>query len=223
MSVQYTIVSIGTLSRNRFWNETEAKRTAHATTTLVRDGTQTILVDPGLPGDLLTHLLDERTGLRPDQIDVVFLTNFRPVHRRGLALFEKATWLMHEPEIDAVRDHLAALAETTEAQRPEVARLLQDERNLLQRIAPADEKLTPAVHLFPSIGPTPGSAALLLAGARTVVVAGDAVVTRDYYEAGRIFEQVADLNAAQEAYREIAEIADEIVPGHDNSFPVVGR
>ena len=223
MSVQYTVVSIGTLSRNRFWNEDQQKRTAHATTTVIRDGKRTILVDPGLPAELLQHLLDERTGLAPEQIDIVFLTTFRPAHRRGLALFGKASWLMHGPEIDFVRDQLASLSETPQGEMPEVARLMREEEKLLERIAPADEKITPAVHLFPSIGPSAGSAALLLAGARTVIVAGDAVVTRDYYEAGRVFEGVADVQAAQESYREIAEIADEIVPGHDNSFVVGGR
>lgn len=224
MSVDYSVVSIGTLSRNRFWNETQARRPAHATTTLIRDGNTTVLVDPGLPAELLQQRLDERVGLRPDQIDVVFLTTFRPVHRRSLALFEKASWLMHEPEIDAVRGHLAELTERSRTEPDEIVRLVRDERSLLERIAPAPEKITPAVHLFPAIGVTPGCAALLLASAlRTVVVAGDAVVTKDYYEAGRVFEQVADVSAAQEAFSEIIDIADEIVPGHDNAFRIAGR
>jgi hypothetical protein len=57
----------------------------------------------------------------------------------------------------------------------------------------------------------------------TVVVAGDAVVTHEYFEAGRVFEQVADVNEAQEAFAGILEIADEIIPGHDNVFHVFGR
>ncbi len=224
MSVEYSVVSIGTLSRNRFWNETQARRAAHSTTTFIRDANTTLLVDPGLPGDLLAHRLDERTGLRPDQIDVVFLTTFRPVHRRSLALFERATWLMHEAEIDAIREHLAQMTQRTAEGPDEIMRLVREERALLERIRPAPDKLTPGVHLFPTPGVTPGSAALLLPlSMKTVVVAGDAVVTREYYDAGRVFEQVADVPSAQEAFSELIEIADEVVPGHDNVFRVVGR
>ena len=68
--------------------ETEAVRTAHATTTLIRIGKRAILVDPGLPPPALNARLFERTGLRPAQIDTIFLSNFRPSHRAGLPLFE---------------------------------------------------------------------------------------------------------------------------------------
>jgi glyoxylase-like metal-dependent hydrolase (beta-lactamase superfamily II) len=222
MSVDYSVISIGALSRNRFWNETQPRRVAHATTTLIRDGTTTILVDPGLPSELLAQRLDERSGLQPSDIQAVFLTTFRPVHRRALALFDTATWLMHEAEIAAVRAHLDELGDRADAQ--DVRRLVREEQGLLSRVKPAEDRLTPAVHLFPAAGVTPGSAALLLAApSRTVVIAGDAVVTRDYYEAGRIFEQVASVAEAQEAFAEIVEIADELVPGHDNAFRVYGR
>lgn len=230
MSLNYTVVSIGALSRNRFWNETESRRLAHSTTTLVRDDKTTILVDPGLPEQFLVQRLDERTGLKPDQIDLVFLTNFRPVHRRSLEAFSRATWVMYEPEIAAVREHLDQLsASLKDLQRgggdeAEVARLIAQERGLLDRIIKADEKLTRRVHLFPSTGATPGSAGILLTEtSRTIAIVGDAVISRDYFEAGRVYEQVYDLQAAQAAFRDTLEIADIVVPGHDNVFFVVGR
>ena len=239
MALSYTIVSIGALSRNRFWNETEPRRVAHATTTLIRDENKTILVDPGLPDAVLAQRLDERTGLTPEQIDVVFLTNFRPAHRRALGLFSRAKWLMHEPEIQAVREQLDGLRASLEGadddelesgptgagpQQREVESLVRQERALLRRVKPAPEKLTRRVHLFPSVGATPGSAGLLLTeSGRTVVVAGDAVISRDYFEAGRVFEQVYDVQAAQDALRDVIEIADLIVPAHDNLFVVAGR
>ena len=46
-SVRVDIISIGTLSRNRLWNETAAVRTPHATTSLIRVGKRHILVDTG--------------------------------------------------------------------------------------------------------------------------------------------------------------------------------
>ena len=79
------------------------------------------------------------------------------------------------------------------------------------------------MHLFPLPGVTPGSSGLLLAmPARTVIIAGDAVVTQDYFETGRVFEQVAVVADARESFSEIVEIADEIIPGHDNVFRVAG-
>lgn len=232
MAVSYTVVSIGALSRNRFWNEAESKRPAHSTTTLIRDANTTILVDPGLPVPLLAQRLDERTGLTPEQIDVVFLTSFRPVHRRALEAFDKATWLMYELEIEAVREHLnqttGVMHEGPQGmsgvEQRDLEGMIRQERSLLDRIRPADDKLTQRVHLFPSAGSTPGAAGLLLTElSRTVIVSGDAVISREYFEAGRVFEQVYDAEAAQSALRDVMEIADVVIPGHDNLFVVPGR
>ena len=219
MALTFDIISIGTLSRNRFWNEAATVRPAHATTTLIRDGTHTILVDPSLPDEVLAQRLDERTGLKPDAVDAVFLTTFRPVHRRGLTLLSQADWLMTSADIDAMRTQLNARIEQAERAGEPVDPLVEQEFALLGRFQPAPEKLTPHVHLFPAPGPTPGSAGLLLVPAtRTIAVAGDAIVNRDYYEAGRVFELVDDVDRARESFREIAEIADQIIPGHDNRF-----
>src|SRR5437899_10461703 len=109
MPLRFDVISIGTLSRNILWNETQPVRTPHATTTLVRTegragkGGKNILVDPGLPGAILGARLFERTGLRPEQIDTVFLTNFGPAHRGGLAIFNEAKTYLHEREHEPVR------------------------------------------------------------------------------------------------------------------------
>lgn len=224
MGVEYDIISIGALSRNRLWNENEVRRAGHATTTLIRDGRTTILVDPGLPGEALAQRLEERSGLRPEQIEVVFLTNFRPIHRRGLGIFTSATWVMNEGEISAMRAHLDEIDRRADDSARDVKRLVREELAALSKFQPAADKLTPLVHLFPTAGVTPGAAGLLLAApTHTVVVAGDAIISRGYYEAGRIFEQVASVEDAQDSFKEIIEIADEVVPGHDNVFRVVGR
>lgn len=225
MSLSYTVISIGALSRNRLWGENEPVRPSHATTTLIRDQDKLILVDPSLPPEVLKQRLDERAGLKPEQINTVFLTTFRPVHRRGLSLFEKAAWLMHEPEITAMHDHLAELgSRMKDESEADVRQVITAEQALLRRIRPADDKITASVHLFPTAGLSPGAAGLLLAiPSWTVVVAGDAVLTREYFEAGRIFEQAQSVEEAQESLVEIMEVADEIIPGHDNIFRVVGR
>ena len=67
MSLRYRVISIGALSKNRFWGETAPKRFPHATTTLICDGTQTILVDPSLPAEVLAQRLEERSALTPER------------------------------------------------------------------------------------------------------------------------------------------------------------
>lgn len=219
MAVTFDVVSIGALSRNPFWGETQPVRTSHATTTLVRDGTTNILVDPSLPGEALEHRLSERTGIKPAQVEVVFLTTWRPVHRRGLHLFDHADWLLPPAELDAMRAHLERLAGRYKAAGKQPDPMIVDEITLLSRCKPASDKLTANVHLFPAAGASAGSAALLLASPlTTVVVAGDAVLTRLHLEHVQPYEESYDPAQAKESMVEILDVADQIVPGHDNLF-----
>jgi len=52
----------------------------------------------------------------------------------------------------------------------------------------------------------------------TVLIAGDAVATQDHFLAGQVLPDAQDIRAAQESLQEVYEIADLIVPGHDNVF-----
>lgn len=216
--VRFDIVSIGTLSRNRLWNETDALRTPHATTTLIRAADRHILVDPGLPPPALAARLFERTGLRPDAIDSVFLTNFRPAHRSGLTLFDRARIYIHEAEQQAATrqiEHLLAAAPEQDLDR----RVLEQELALLERLKVAPDKLVEGVDLFPLYGYTPGGCGLLLSlPTMTVLVAGDAVPTLDHFSAAQVLPDAYDVRAAQQSLQEVYEIADLIVPGHDNVF-----
>ncbi len=216
--LRFDIISIGTLSRNRLWNETQPVRTAHATTTLIRGGKRNILIDPGLPPAAINARLFERTGLRPEQIDTVFLTNFRPAHRAGLALFSNASVLIHEPEQQAARQYLKQLME--QASEEDIDhKVLRDELTLLESLQPAEDMLVEQVDLFPLPGYTPGTCGLLLSlPTTTVLIAGDAVPTQDHFLAGQILPDAFDIPTAQESLREVYEIADLIVPGHDNLF-----
>ena len=216
--IRFDIISIGTLSRNRIWGESEAARTSHATTTLIRAGKRTILVDPGLPAAALNARLNERAGLRPEQVDTVFLTNFRPAHRAGLGLFPRAKVFIHEVEQQAMRQHLERLIEG--APEDDIDRkLLRQELELLNRLTPADDKFADAVDLFPLPGYTPGTCGLLIKlPTTTVMLAGDAVPTQDHFLAGQVLPDAYDIEAAQESMREVYEIAELVIPGHDNVF-----
>jgi glyoxylase-like metal-dependent hydrolase (beta-lactamase superfamily II) len=216
--IRFDIISIGTLSRNRLWGETEPLRTAHATCTLIRSGKRFILVDPGLPAPAMGARLYERTGLRPQQIDSVFLTNFRPAHRAGLVEFSHAKVFIHEAEQQAVRQYLEQLV--SQAPEEDIDRkLLQDELQLVESLTPAADRVADQLDLFPLPGYTPGNCGLLIKlPTTTVIVAGDAVPTQDHFLAGQVLPDAYDIEAAQESLREVYEIADLIIPGHDNVF-----
>ena len=217
-ALRVDIISIGTLSRNRLWDEAEAVRTPHATTTLIRAGDRTILVDPGLPAPALAARLHERTGLRPDAVDTVFLTNARPAHRAGLPLFGHATLLTHELERDAELARLSALIADAPDEDLDRAHL-ERELAVIDSLRPADDKLADGVDLFPLFGYTPGTCGLLVTTPLTsTLVAGDAVITLDHFLAGQVLPDSYDVRAAQEAMAEVYEIADLVVPGHDNLF-----
>jgi glyoxylase-like metal-dependent hydrolase (beta-lactamase superfamily II) len=212
------VISIGTLSRNRLWNESEPVRTPHATTTLIRTGKRHIIVDPGLPAQALSARLFERTGLKPESIDTVFLTNFRPSHRAGLSLFTHAKTYIHELEQQSIAQHLRRMLD--EAPSEDLDRkIFQSELKLLESLGTPDDKLADNVDLFPLFGYTPGTTGLLVTSpTHSIMVAGDAVPTQDHFLAGQVLPDTYDIRAAQESLREVYEIADLIVPGHDNIF-----
>lgn len=213
--MDYRVISIGTLSGNEFWHENPGGRTAHATTTLVRSGKATILVDPALPPQIIASRLHERSGLRPDAVTHVFLTCFRPAHRWGLAAFEHAQWLMAEAERETVGRSL--VDQHRQAADDQTRRVLADEIALLRRFTAAPDRLGPRVDLFPLPGFTPGTCGLLLCEAqRTTLVAGDAVATSEHLEHARVPRGAYDVEQARESLAEALEIADLIIPGHDN-------
>jgi glyoxylase-like metal-dependent hydrolase (beta-lactamase superfamily II) len=217
MSPTVDVISIGTLSRNTFWDERATVRASHATTTLIRDGDATILVDPSLPPELLRHRLDERAGIEPEKIDAVFLTSFLPVHRRGLRLFPEAIWYLSEVERETMVASLTNVLEGASTGGAEVSlEEIQEELEILGRIEICPDQLSDGVDFFPSFGATPGSGSLIVKGAKTVLVAGDAVITRAHFVSGRVWERSSDPRAAKESFAELSEIADVIVPGHDN-------
>jgi glyoxylase-like metal-dependent hydrolase (beta-lactamase superfamily II) len=216
--MDYRVVSIGTLSSHPLWNEPPAVRTAHASSVLIRDRDRVLLVDPGLPPPAITARLHERSGLRPTDVTDVFLTNFRPAHRGGLAAFEHARWWISESEREAVGGYL--VEQFDRAVDEQVRGVLKEEIALLQRCQAAPDRLMAHVDLFPLPGYTPGTCGLLLSlPSATVLIASDAVATAEHLERGQVLGGGFDVNQAMESLREAIEIADWIIPGHDNLMP----
>ncbi|MBT3200299.1 MAG: MBL fold metallo-hydrolase [Phycisphaerales bacterium] len=224
MALEYSVISIGTLSRNRLWDESTAVRAPHATTTLVVDGDKKILIDPSLPGQILDARFNERTGRTLADITDVFCTTLRPIHRRGLEPLTHANWWCTELEMETYAHYLQDLQESAERLDAEQAAVIEADIEVIRRFKPAPEKLTPQVHLYPLPGASVGSAGLLLAEATsTVLVAGDAVVTSEHFARGQVWQGCAETEAALESLQDVIEIADVIIPGHDNIIPTARK
>jgi glyoxylase-like metal-dependent hydrolase (beta-lactamase superfamily II) len=216
------IISIGALSAHPLRGERPGTRTGHGTTTLIRAGDKTILVDPGLPDAAVTARLDERAGLKPAQVTHIFLTSFNPELRRGIMAFQHAKWWIGEQEreqigVAMVQTLQAASGKTDES----VRRALEQDVAILRRFENAPDHLAgekgERVDLFPLAGVTPGLCGLVIAGSRfTTVICGDAVPTVEHLERGQVLQGAADVERAKESFAEAVEIGDLLIPGRDN-------
>jgi hypothetical protein len=223
--MEITVISIGALAKNALWNERVPVRTSHATTTLIHThdeagGEFLLLTDPSLPGEVLDARLCERAGIHAEAVTHVFLTNWRPVHRRGLERFSQAVWWMHETEIHAAGEALEqAQAHSQRQGNTEVEALVRKEQKLLAKVQAAPDGLAEGVQLYPLPGYTAGQCGLIVTEpALTTVIAGDAVPTRGHFLAGQVLPDCWDVAKSKESLLELMEVADVIVPGHDNAF-----
>tara|TARA_E500000318_G_scaffold85651_4_gene81863 strand:+ start:46101 stop:46844 length:744 start_codon:yes stop_codon:yes gene_type:complete len=230
-ALDFRIISIGTLAAHPLWDERSPVRTGHATTTLIRSGDKTIIVDPGLPAPALKARLHERSGLTPEQVTHVFLTSFHPEARRGIELFAHADWLISEQERESVgvpiAQSLGRLAETQEMAKQTgeafhedqqaTLEVLQRDIAILARTQASPDSLSDDIDLFPLPGYSHGSCGLLLKGmSDTTLITGDTIATKEHLDQGKVLSGCADREKAMESFGEVIEIADLIVPGRDN-------
>jgi len=198
---KFTIIGIGTLSRNKFWGETERARSGVATCTLLDAGGKRLIVDPSPAPDLMEPMLFARSGLRPAAIELVFLTHFHGDHRYGLDLFAGKPWLMAAKGIEEWKQRAPKDAE------------------LANQFVAAEERLPEGVSLFPSPGHLDGHCSLLCQTKwGRLIVAGDAVMTEEFFDAGEGFQNSVDFSRAARTIEDIKKAADLIVPGHGNYF-----
>ena len=144
MSVEVQIISIGTLGRNRLWDEPAEVRPQHATTSLVIADERRILVDPSLPGEILAARLFERTGQRPETITDVFCTTLRPDGRRGIEAFPDAAWWTGPDELETYARGLGEMIESANRLGSDESDALAAEAELIQRFRPRPRDVHPA-------------------------------------------------------------------------------
>ena len=217
-NIDYRIISIGTLASHPLWNDPAEARTGHSTTTLICAGEARVLVDPGLPAQALVARLSERTNVKPHEITHVFLTALTQDHYRALPVFDHAPWLVFEAEREAALHGLNdQLERAKEAGDADLASTVRQYIELVERCRPAEDRLVEGVDLFPLPGVTPGTCGLLLPlPRRTVLVCGDAVATVEHLQEGKVLPHSADIEQAQESFKEAVEIADVLILGRDN-------
>jgi glyoxylase-like metal-dependent hydrolase (beta-lactamase superfamily II) len=200
--LSWVTLTIGHLSMNRFWGETERKRSPLCTSTLIRTSDGLLLVDPSVPAPQMPVLLNDQAGVAAEEISHVFLTHFHGDHRFGLEAFPHATWWMAPAEIDFWRE-----------------RASESDGRLLERLRPASEELLPGVRTLFTPGHTPGHTSLMFPWrGRRVVVAADAAMTEEFFWAGEGYHNSTDLAAARDTIARLASAADLIIPGHGNFF-----
>ena len=209
--IHWSVLTIGHLSRNRFWGEDDAtaRRSPLCTSVLLRCAPEeTILVDPPLPPDEMAGLLDRRAGITPADVTRIFLTHFHGDHRIGLDAFPDVPWQMSDREFVYWDTRLAKDA---------------PERRLLARITPVPAeggRLVSGVTTIHLPGHTPGLTGLRFddPDGNRVVIAADAAMTRDFFEARAGYFNSDDFEQCAQSIDRLRAEADVIVPGHDNFF-----
>ncbi len=204
MVERYDILTVGNLSRNRYWGESDevAVRGALCTSTLIRGDGFRLLVDPPVgDADAMAAAIGRRTGLSTADVTHVFVTHAHGDHLAGLANFPGATWW-------------AAAG---------VAEGINESGGRDKQFQPAPSKLFDAIDVVHTPGHTADHHSLRLdCDGLSVVVAGDAAMTRDFWEARQGFFNSADFDQVARTIDSLAEVADVIIPGHDNWFLVDG-
>jgi glyoxylase-like metal-dependent hydrolase (beta-lactamase superfamily II) len=200
--VRWDIITIGNISRNRYWGEPDeqASRSAICTCTLLVGNDFRLLVDPSLQEEgQMRAELDRRTGCRLEDIEAVFITHEHGDHHFGLKHFPHARWLAAPP----------------------VAALLNRSGQYSKTIEGEAGPLYQCVEVVPTPGHTLSHHSLRFDWEGcSVVVAADAAMTRDFWKDRRGYFNSADFALAARSIEELSQIADIVIPGHDNYFLV---
>jgi len=184
---------------------------ARSSVTLVCVGNSNILVDTGLPGDELKILNNlSRAGLLPHDINVVINTHGHPDHSGGNKLFGKA-------RVICGREGL--LGQDTEAHhagtgvRPGKDGEVEIDRNVSLVQTPGHTRDCISVilrEISSAFSEKP----------ETVIIAGDALPTRANYVKWVPPAIHFNRTVSLQSMSKIVEIADWVIPGHDEPFKV---
>jgi N-acyl homoserine lactone hydrolase len=197
---RWDVITIGNLSRNRYWGESDARgvRAAICTCTLIVGDGFRLLVDPSLADAAeMTRELDRRTGVKPRDVSAVFVTHEHGDHFAGWAHFPEAKWWA----------------------APAVAEVLNKSAKLPRHVEGVMGRLFDTVEVIATPGHTATHHSLRFdCDGLSVVAAGDAVATRDFFRERRGYFNAVDSELSARTMDRLAAVADIIIPGHDNYF-----
>lgn len=205
--VRWEILNLGWFSRNRYWGESDdqAVRGALCVSTFVEIDGRRLVIDPSSPN--IGELLFNRTGCRAETVDTVFITHYHADHFVGLECFPNAKILCAPMDYDSILQQLSG--------NPSYA------PDLAGRLERAPEEIIPGAQCIALPGHTPGLCGVLFDTPEgKVAVAGDAVMTRDFFRNRQGYYNAVDQEASAQSIEKLASIAQWVVPGHGNYFPV---
>lgn len=198
---EWAVVTIGNLSRNHYWGDSEERpvRPTLCTCTLIRCDGGNVLVDPSCEdGARMAAEIERTTGLKVTDVTTVFLTHEHGDHHYGLRHFADAVWVAG----------------------PEVAAAINASQEYRKQVQAATGRLLDCLDLVPTPGHTPGHHSLRFdCEGLSIVVAGDAVMTKDFWRERRPYFNATDARVARQSMERLAGMAEAIVPGHGNWFP----
>ena len=197
---RWDIVTIGNLSRNRYWGEgdEEPVRSALCTCTLIDGHGMRLLVDPSIADrHKMEAELDRRTGLPLREVSAIFITHAHGDHHAGLVHFGDAAWTA----------------------APAVAEQINKTGRYAKPVMPATGTILEGVDVVPTPGHTVDHHSLRFeCNGYSIVAAGDAVMTQDFWRHRQGYFNSADREQVARTMEQLARMADIIVPGHDNYF-----
>ena len=189
-----------------------------STVALVQTGQHNMLVDTGSYGDraqLLESL--ETAELLPENVDALFLTHFHYDHILNFDLFPNAVIRMSIEEINYVNKGGYQISKD-----PFVPAALYP--LLSDRVKPfsGEVELLTGVRTVPLPGHTPGMTGLLLEK-DGILLAGDGIKNGYEFTRGQPPPAFGDSEEALRSYRRGSEVAQIVIPGHDNPFRLLGE
>lgn len=172
-----------------------------------------VLVDTGHIGTLppLLEALGDR-GVDPSEIDTVVCTHAHWDHIASIGAFQNAAIVMHPAEREYIR-----APDPRDFPSPRWVTLVVDD--LEDRVMLADDghEILPGVQALATPGHSAGSLSVVVEEAdQTTVVVGDAVQNLYVARTGVNDLVFWDNDQATRSIRRVVEIADRIVPGHDD-------
>jgi glyoxylase-like metal-dependent hydrolase (beta-lactamase superfamily II) len=200
MIQRWDIVTIGNISRNRYWGERDDQsyRSGICTCTLIRADEFKMLVDPSLTDEkAMAAELDRRTGLKLADIDTIVITHYHGDHHFGLKHFPHARWLAAAPAADAINKT----------------------GQYSKKLQPSGERIDGLIDVIHTPGHSMDHHSLRFdCEGMSVVIAADASMTRDFFRHRQGYFNSVDFDLAAKSIDHVARIADIIDPGHDNYF-----